>query len=188
MPTPGSSSPSHRSEPRCHLLLHPTQLILPAPVSPADASIIPGHPSPPLPHFQCPRYSSNLHPHGPCCGRWGRVWGHLDGDTPPLRGLCALPPSHFPTGRWLVASICRGAGRIRPVVPREQPRYRLTSTPERYEMVEEVAWNPWELLGPILGVPPWIFHPGAIWELFSRRDRTHLGGFPVAFGHLIPTP
>ncbi|XP_077637677.1 uncharacterized protein LOC144245944 [Lonchura striata] len=34
-------------------------------------------------------------------------------------------------GHWLLASACRGAGRIRPVVPREEPRYRLTSTPER---------------------------------------------------------
>uniref|UniRef100_A0A803V0M2 Uncharacterized protein n=1 Tax=Ficedula albicollis TaxID=59894 RepID=A0A803V0M2_FICAL len=34
-------------------------------------------------------------------------------------------------GHWLVASACRGARRIRPVVPREKPRYRLTSTPER---------------------------------------------------------
>nr|XP_041570037.1 uncharacterized protein LOC115493583 isoform X2 [Taeniopygia guttata] len=34
-------------------------------------------------------------------------------------------------GHWLLASACRGAGRIRPVVPREEPRFRLTSTPER---------------------------------------------------------
>uniref|UniRef100_A0A8C3QZC1 Uncharacterized protein n=1 Tax=Cyanoderma ruficeps TaxID=181631 RepID=A0A8C3QZC1_9PASS len=34
-------------------------------------------------------------------------------------------------GHWLVASMCRVAGRIRPVVLREKPRYRLTSTPER---------------------------------------------------------
>ncbi|XP_066064262.1 protein brambleberry-like [Chamaea fasciata] len=34
-------------------------------------------------------------------------------------------------GHWLVASVRRVAGRIRPVVPREEPRYRLTSTPER---------------------------------------------------------
>ncbi|XP_032937277.1 uncharacterized protein LOC117007914 [Catharus ustulatus] len=34
-------------------------------------------------------------------------------------------------GHWLVASTCCGARRIRPVVPREEPRYRLTSTPER---------------------------------------------------------
>ncbi|XP_063009020.1 protein brambleberry-like [Melospiza melodia melodia] len=34
-------------------------------------------------------------------------------------------------GHWLLASGCRGAGRIRPVVPREKARYRLTSTPER---------------------------------------------------------
>ncbi|XP_056341446.1 protein brambleberry-like [Oenanthe melanoleuca] len=34
-------------------------------------------------------------------------------------------------GHWLVASTCRGARRIRPVVPREKPRFRLTSTPER---------------------------------------------------------
>ncbi|XP_041255592.1 protein brambleberry-like [Onychostruthus taczanowskii] len=34
-------------------------------------------------------------------------------------------------GHWLLASTCRGAGRIRPVIPREKARYRLTSTPER---------------------------------------------------------
>ncbi|XP_058686089.1 uncharacterized protein LOC131575093 [Poecile atricapillus] len=34
-------------------------------------------------------------------------------------------------GRLLVAPACRGARRIQPVVPREEPRYRLTSTPER---------------------------------------------------------
>ncbi|XP_037985922.1 protein brambleberry-like [Motacilla alba alba] len=34
-------------------------------------------------------------------------------------------------GHWLLASACRGAGRIRPVAPREKARYRLTSTPER---------------------------------------------------------
>ncbi|XP_039570418.1 uncharacterized protein LOC120504710 [Passer montanus] len=33
-------------------------------------------------------------------------------------------------GHW-VASACRGAGRIWPVVPQEKARYRLTSTPER---------------------------------------------------------
>lgn len=49
----------------------------------------------------------------------------------PVWGLCPLPPSCFPTGHWLVASTCCGARRIRPVVPREEPRYRLTSTPER---------------------------------------------------------
>lgn len=49
-----------------------------------------------------------------------------------------------------------------------------------------MAWNPWELLGPILGVLPSIFHPGAIWQKFSGRDRTHLGGFPMAFGALYP--
>ncbi|XP_016151626.1 PREDICTED: uncharacterized protein LOC107603354 [Ficedula albicollis] len=38
---------------------------------------------------------------------------------------------HWLVGHWLVASACRGARRIRPVVPREKPRYRLTSTPER---------------------------------------------------------
>ncbi|XP_063259138.1 uncharacterized protein LOC134553399 [Prinia subflava] len=32
-------------------------------------------------------------------------------------------------GRWLLGSVCRG--RIQPVVPWEEPRYRLTSTPER---------------------------------------------------------
>lgn len=53
-------------------------------------------------------------------------WGHTT-----LGVLCPLPPYRFPTGHWLVASACRGAGRIRPVVPREEPRYRLTSTPER---------------------------------------------------------
>ncbi|XP_030827523.1 uncharacterized protein LOC115917540 [Camarhynchus parvulus] len=34
-------------------------------------------------------------------------------------------------GHWLLASGCHGARRIRPVVPREKARYRLTSTPER---------------------------------------------------------
>ncbi|XP_058669485.1 uncharacterized protein LOC131563444 [Ammospiza caudacuta] len=34
-------------------------------------------------------------------------------------------------GHWLLASGCRGTGRIRPVIPREKARYRLTSTPER---------------------------------------------------------
>ncbi|XP_059724141.1 uncharacterized protein LOC132338500 isoform X2 [Haemorhous mexicanus] len=34
-------------------------------------------------------------------------------------------------GHWLLASACRGARRIRPVVSREKARYRLTSTPER---------------------------------------------------------
>ncbi|XP_066193186.1 protein brambleberry-like [Sylvia atricapilla] len=34
-------------------------------------------------------------------------------------------------GHWLVVSVCRVAGRIRPVVPWEVPRCRLTSTPER---------------------------------------------------------
>uniref|UniRef100_A0A8C5NK46 Uncharacterized protein n=1 Tax=Junco hyemalis TaxID=40217 RepID=A0A8C5NK46_JUNHY len=34
-------------------------------------------------------------------------------------------------GHWLLASGCRGAGRIRTGVPREKARYRLTSTPER---------------------------------------------------------
>ncbi|XP_033368380.1 uncharacterized protein LOC107216208 isoform X1 [Parus major] len=34
-------------------------------------------------------------------------------------------------GHFLVAPACRGARRIWPVVPREEPRYRLTSTPER---------------------------------------------------------
>lgn len=45
--------------------------------------------------------------------------------------LCPLPPSCFPTGHWLVVSVCHVAGRIQPVVPQEEPRYRLTSTPER---------------------------------------------------------
>ncbi|KAL9869897.1 protein brambleberry-like isoform 3-T3 [Geothlypis trichas] len=34
-------------------------------------------------------------------------------------------------GHWLLASGCRGARSIRPMVPREKARYRLTSTPER---------------------------------------------------------
>ncbi|TRZ13046.1 hypothetical protein HGM15179_014077 [Zosterops borbonicus] len=34
-------------------------------------------------------------------------------------------------GHWLVVSVCHVAGRIQPVVPQEEPRYRLTSTPER---------------------------------------------------------
>lgn len=53
-------------------------------------------------------------------------WGHST-----LGVLCALPPSPFPSGHWLMASPCPGAGRIQPVVPREEPRFRLTSTPER---------------------------------------------------------
>lgn len=130
VPTPGSS-PSHRSEPKCHLLQHPTQLVLHAPDSPTGASIVPGHPSPPLPCFQHPRHLSNLHSPGPCCGRWDECGATRLGTHHPVWGLCPLPPSCFPTGHWLVASTCCGARRIRPVVPREEPRYRLTSTPER---------------------------------------------------------
>ncbi|KAL2308592.1 hypothetical protein Nmel_001644 [Mimus melanotis] len=48
----------------------------------------------------------------------------------PVGRLCPLHP-HFPSGRWLVASACHGVQRIQPVVPQEEPRYRLTSTPER---------------------------------------------------------
>ncbi|KAF4802817.1 hypothetical protein TURU_021670 [Turdus rufiventris] len=39
-------------------------------------------------------------------------------------------------GHWLVASTCCGARRIRPVVPRKEPRYQLTSTPERESNME----------------------------------------------------
>ncbi|KAL9869896.1 protein brambleberry-like isoform 2-T2 [Geothlypis trichas] len=39
-------------------------------------------------------------------------------------------------GHWLLASGCRGARSIRPMVPREKARYRLTSTPERCSTLE----------------------------------------------------
>ncbi|XP_059724149.1 uncharacterized protein LOC132338500 isoform X3 [Haemorhous mexicanus] len=62
----------------------------------------------------------------------GTSVGTVAGDTPPWGGrVCPPPPSHSPTGHWLLASACRGARRIRPVVSREKARYRLTSTPER---------------------------------------------------------
>ncbi|XP_064255597.1 uncharacterized protein LOC135286389 isoform X1 [Passer domesticus] len=55
-------------------------------------------------------------------------------------------------GHW-VASACRGAGRIRPVVPREKARYRLTSTPERYSILDAPSLVPHPEF-PILDVPP----------------------------------
>uniref|UniRef100_A0A8D2N7G1 Uncharacterized protein n=1 Tax=Zonotrichia albicollis TaxID=44394 RepID=A0A8D2N7G1_ZONAL len=62
---------------------------------------------------------------GDKCGDSG--WGH----STLGEGLCPLSTSCFPTGHWLLASGCRGAGRIRTGVPREKARFRLTSTPER---------------------------------------------------------
>ncbi|XP_041892474.1 uncharacterized protein LOC121668626 [Corvus kubaryi] len=35
---------------------------------------------------------------------------------------------------------------------------------------------------PILDVPSWMFHPGALWQTFPGKDRTHLDGFPTASG------
>ncbi|XP_059724178.1 uncharacterized protein LOC132338500 isoform X5 [Haemorhous mexicanus] len=57
-------------------------------------------------------------------------------------------------GHWLLASACRGARRIRPVVSREKARYRLTSTPERCSILDVPSLEPHPEF-PILDVPSW---------------------------------
>ncbi|XP_059724162.1 uncharacterized protein LOC132338500 isoform X4 [Haemorhous mexicanus] len=85
----------------------------------------------------------------------GTSVGTVAGDTPPWGGrVCPPPPSHSPTGHWLLASACRGARRIRPVVSREKARYRLTSTPERCSILDVPSLEPHPEF-PILDVPSW---------------------------------
>lgn len=190
--------PSHRSEPKCHLLLHPTRLILRAPGSPAGAGAAPNHPPLPLlPRFQHSRHPGNLHSPGPCCGRWGGVWGHLVGDTPRWGCSVLSHPLVFPQGiGWWhpLAVVPEGSGRWFPGKSPgtgSPPPQRGRRWLRRWHGTLGSCWVPsWEShpWGPILRAPSWIFHPEAIWQKFSGRDRTHLDGFPLVFGHLIPAP
>ncbi|KAM7072196.1 uncharacterized protein M8220_013168 isoform 2-T3 [Acridotheres tristis] len=80
-------------------------------------------------------------------------------------------------GHWLVASACRGVRRIQPVVPWEEPRYRLTSTPERECDMELLQEELDRMEMSCLQEPSYLEQPQEV-----------AGDIPGFTGHVSPDP